>query len=499
SNGIDWTTNFPGTTEITTGRGASRTGQWAGYDASHGFATGTVTQCDIDNPPPNCLPLDGLSGSGTALVGVGAYVTSITTGSSVSIILDGGTPQSIATLAFPIHQFMGIIDPAGFSSFQYREIDGKIGQELPIFFDDFILATTAPLPANLPPVLATIGNQTRDEGQLLTLNLSASDPNAGNSVTFSANNLPAGATFEDNLDGTAVFTWTPNFNQAGSYTPRFTVRDDGSPVEQDRETITITVNDVNRPPVLTVIGPRTVEDGNLLSFVLNASDPDGHNIAFSMNGVPPGSGLPAGANLVDNGNGTAQFSWTPDLSQVGSHSIQFNATDDGLPPAGDSEVVSITVTTPDITPPVVTPPTDILVAATNASGTSAGVAQITVFLGGATALDDVDGPITTIGNNAPAVFPLGVTTVTFSASDSAGNTGTAQATVTVADLTPPAITLTGAAVTINFGDPYVDPGFSASDNVDGDLSAAVVVGGNLNENAVGSYTVTYDVSDAAGN
>ncbi|HXH64373.1 MAG TPA: HYR domain-containing protein, partial [Mariprofundaceae bacterium] len=62
-----------------------------------------------------------------------------------------------------------------------------------------------------------------------------------------------------------------------------------------------------------------------------------------------------------------------------------------------------------------------------------------VDLGSVTATDLVDGAITPV-SNAPASFPIGVTTVIWTATDAAGNTATAQQLVTVQDTTPPTIT-----------------------------------------------------------
>ncbi|WP_422859593.1 immunoglobulin-like domain-containing protein [Flagellimonas sp. S174] len=70
------------------------------------------------------------------------------------------------------------------------------------------------------------------------------------------------------------------------------------------------------------------------------------------------------------------------------------------------------------------------------------------------------------------------------------------------DTTPPVITLTGdAVVDLNVGDPaYVDAGATATDNVDGDITANIMVGGDtVDTNVAGTYTITYNVMDAAGN
>ncbi len=84
------------------------------------------------------------------------------------------------------------------------------------------------------------------------------------------------------------------------------------------------------------------------------------------------------------------------------------------------------------------------------------------------------------------------------------NTGpetAASATGTAVDTTAPEITLIGASlVEVNQGSTFTDPGATASDAVDGALSARIAVGGDLVDTATaGDYTITYDVSDAAGN
>lgn len=74
-------------------------------------------------------------------------------------------------------------------------------------------------------------------------------------------------------------------------------------------------------------------------------------------------------------------------------------------------------------------------------------------------------------------------------------------TFTITDEGAPVITLTGdAAVAINTGDAYTDAGATAEDNVDGDITASIVVGGDaVDINTAGVYVITYNVSDTAGN
>ena len=69
---------------------------------------------------------------------------------------------------------------------------------------------------------------------------------------------------------------------------------------------------------------------------------------------------------------------------------------------------------------------------------------------------------------------------------------------TLSDATAPVITLTGSAtVTHVLGATYTDAGATATDAVDGDLS--VTASGTVDVNVIGTYTITYSVSDAASN
>lgn len=68
------------------------------------------------------------------------------------------------------------------------------------------------------------------------------------------------------------------------------------------------------------------------------------------------------------------------------------------------------------------------------------------------------------------------------------------------DTVAPVITLNGDnPMVIAVGTSFTDPGATATDDVDGDLTADIIADGTVNANAAGSYTITYSVSDAAGN
>lgn len=90
---------------------------------------------------------------------------------------------------------------------------------------------------------------------------------------------------------------------------------------------------------------------------------------------------------------------------------------------------------------------------------------------------------------------------TFHVSKDGSNTVTiVLATSAPADTTAPVITRTGnATVTVPVKTAYTDAGATASDNVDGNITARISVTGAVNTNVVGTYTLAYNVTDAAGN
>ncbi|MCP4571822.1 MAG: carboxypeptidase regulatory-like domain-containing protein, partial [bacterium] len=91
---------------------------------------------------------------------------------------------------------------------------------------------------NRSPVLSLVGDRTVAVGETLGIELSAEDLDAGNLLLFLLAGLPEGASFDA---GSGVFAWTPAAGQEGVYEFVFSVRDNGSPMLTDDETITVTV------------------------------------------------------------------------------------------------------------------------------------------------------------------------------------------------------------------------------------------------------------------
>ena len=118
---------------------------------------------------------------------------------------------------------------------------------------------------------------------------------------------------------------------------------------------------------------------------------------------------------------------------------------------------------------------------------------------------DLTGSVDVVGN-AFNTGIVGAYTITYNVQDSAGNNAVERSRVVTVvavdpgDTTPPVITLVGGNQTVLQSGTWTDPGYSAVDNIDGVLTGSVVVdSSSVNTNVLGSYVVTYDVSDAAGN
>lgn len=114
---------------------------------------------------------------------------------------------------------------------------------------------------------------------------------------------------------------------------------------------------------------------------------------------------------------------------------------------------------------------------------------------GYSAVDNYDGDLTL---KVKRVVEPGQ--VIYTVADSSGNTACVRRAIPFYDNLPPEIYLTGGGhITIPTGTYFVDPGFEAVDNVDGDLNGLVRVEGEVRWYESGVYPVTYRVTDAQGN
>lgn len=90
--------------------------------------------------------------------------------------------------------------------------------------------------------------------------------------------------------------------------------------------------------------------------------------------------------------------------------------------------------------------------------------------------------------------------LTYTVADQAGNTASVTRRVTVRDVVAPVITLSGQReLFVPLGGTFQDPGATAQDDADGDITASIRRAGTVDTSAPGVYTLTYTVSDKAGN
>jgi len=189
---------------------------------------------------------------------------------------------------------------------------------------------------NSTPKLNHIGDKMTNEGELLQFSISATDLD-GDPLTYSASNLPEGATFDV---ANQVFRWTPNYNRAGTYNNiHFEVTDGFGGT--DFEDIAIVVNDVNIPPVLDPIGNKIIERLKNFSMRVHATDPDGDSVTYGIINRPKGAFFNPHTGL---------FSWRPRIDQAGDFVVTFIAQD--RYGNEDSETITITVrnTPPELYP-----------------------------------------------------------------------------------------------------------------------------------------------------
>ena len=114
---------------------------------------------------------------------------------------------------------------------------------------------------------------------------------------------------------------------------------------------------------------------------------------------------------------------------------------------------------------------------------------------GYTASDNYDGDITD-----KVKLEVGNDFVNYSVSDSSGNAFSTKRVIEHIDSEEPSITLNGnSTIYLYVGNSYQEPGYSATDNCDGEITDKVVSTGNVDTTNVGTYKITYTVTDSSNN
>ena len=325
---------------------------------------------------------------------------------------------------------------------------------------------------NTVPVFTSVPVTRADVGQPYAYAISANDPDLtyGDAVNFvSANVLPAWLTLTtDPAAGTAVLAGTPPVSAAGTLTIRLLAEDvhhHEYPATPE-QVFTIVINNCTVQAV--------AQDVTLL---------------LDANGQASVT-----AAQVDNGStascGVASVQVSPlafSCANTGANPVTLTVTDVN----GNVSTAAATVTVIDGELPTITAPTALSVSA------DAGQCSAALTLVPATAADNCSATVT---SDAPATFPKGLTTVTWTATDAAGNIATATQEVTVMDNELPTIT---APVAVGVS---TDPGQCSATGVSlgqatiGDNCAGVTVNNDAPATfAKGTTTVTWTATAASGN
>ena len=182
---------------------------------------------------------------------------------------------------------------------------------------------------NGAPVLDAIGDKTANAFVNLSFTTTASDNNdeIDDALSFSVSPaLPPGATYDT---GSGVFSWTPSPADAGSYVLTFSVSDGHASAS---ETITLTVNADNNPPVAVSGGPYSGGSGLPIQFNgTGSSDPDGNNLSYAW-------------DFGDGGTGSGAMP-THAYTFAGTYIVSLTVSDDGVPSLSDSDLTTANVVT----------------------------------------------------------------------------------------------------------------------------------------------------------
>ena len=361
--------------------------------------------------------------------------------------------------------------------------------------------TGPPTPANRNPVAEAGPAQSVVTDLPVTLSGSGNDPDGDNSALTYSWELTGGTGITLSNANIAGPTFTPT--AAGVYTFTLTVTDDdGAGSVADTVTITVTVP-ANRLPVAEAGPAQRVVTDMPVTLSGSGNDPDGDNNALTYSWE-----LTGGTGITLSNADTAGPTFTP--AAAGVYTFTLTVTDDdGASSAADT--VTITVTVPANRLPVA-----------EAGPAQSVVTDMPVTLRGSGNDPDGDNNALTYSweltggtgitlSNAdtagPTFTPVAAGTYTFTLTvtdDDGASSAADTVTITVTrplDTVAPVITLLGdSPFNVNQGATYTDPGATASDDRDGELSAGIIVGGDtVDTDTVGAYTVTYDVSDAADN
>jgi len=241
------------------------------------------------------------------------------------------------------------------------------------------------------------------------------------------------ATVTDDCSANLTVTGIPpgNLFPVGTTTVTYTATDGAGHTASATQQVTVTDN---TPPVIYAPANASYTCPEQVP-ALSASQAFGPDL---------NTGEPDPTKPVFDNCGSPAVTATQTTSGVGSTASPriITRTYTALDTHGNTASAIQVITVTDGTPPTITAPANVT-AYTGPSATTCDTVVSNTALGTATAQDNCAG-VTVARSPSGNTFPVGTTTVTWTATDWAGNTATATQTVTVIDDTPPTITLNGS-------------------------------------------------------
>jgi RHS repeat-associated protein len=204
---------------------------------------------------------------------------------------------------------------------------------------DTVSITINPVtPVNNPPTIISTAITAATVGQVYSYDVNATDPDAGDVLTYSLTTFPTGMTI---TVSTGLIAWTPTSGQTGPQNVTVQVSD-GHPGGTDTQSFTVTVSaapPVNNPPTITSTAITTAQVGQAYSYDVNATDPDaGDTLTYALTTKPTGMTIAATTGVI---------AWTPAANQTGAQDVIVQVSDGNGGTATQSFTVTVTVANPN--------------------------------------------------------------------------------------------------------------------------------------------------------
>ncbi len=355
---------------------------------------------------------------------------------------------------------------------------------------------------NNQPVVTSVPVATALAGLQYSYDVEASDAD-GDPLTFSFYISPAGMTIEPQ---TGLIEWIPTPAQVGSHRVKVLVSDAKADPVKHAYLLEVKLP-ANKPPEITSVAPLNSIVGQLYSYDVEASDPDGDSLAYSLALAPSGM-------TIDNVSGL--ITWTPGAGLLGSHDVNVQVSDGQGGMA--NQTYTLLVNPPPNTAPIISStavlnategqPYSYDVQATDADGDTL-VYNLVSAPSGMT-IDSASGLITW----SPVETDIGTVDVTVSAEDPHGAVSTQVYTIEVAyfndapSITSVAETMAAQDVLYQYQVTASDPDDVHGDTLDYELvtgpqgmtidNVTGLIQWTPNDQQLGSHQVEVRVSDSGG-